>query len=245
MSDGDDFLTRWSRRKRASGQPAPTDDAQPSVKPVNMPDGTDTAVPAGTKAVVSASGVEPPPFDLSRLPSIDSIAADTDIRPFFLPGVPAELTRAALRRAWVADPMIRDYIGLAENSWDFNDPNAMPGFGPLEMTDELRRRVARIVGDLIDDRTPGETDRGSVEFDPPRDCPPAEPPVVEPPTSAETSRSLIDQSPDPVDHPQGITSLASAQTEIAAVQNGSSVSENVEPTRLPLPRRTHGGALPQ
>jgi hypothetical protein len=36
-----------------------------------------------------------------------------------------------LRRAWVSDPVIRDFIGIAENQWDFNDPNGIPGFGPL------------------------------------------------------------------------------------------------------------------
>ena len=43
-------------------------------------------------------------------------------------------------------PKIRDFVGLADYDWDFNTPGAIPGFGPLEMTDELRRQVARIVG---------------------------------------------------------------------------------------------------
>ena len=34
-------------------------------------------------------------------------AAPSDIRAYLAPGVPAELTRAALRRAWLADPTIR------------------------------------------------------------------------------------------------------------------------------------------
>ena len=63
--------------------------------------------------------------------------------------MPADLTRAALRRAWSADPKIRDFVGLAENAWDFNDPGSIPGFGPLEMTPELRREVARIVGNFL------------------------------------------------------------------------------------------------
>src|SRR5260370_40134417 len=55
----------------------------------------------------------------------------TDIRSFLASSVPVELTNAALRRAWVPDPAIRDFVGIAENQWDFNDPTAMPGFGPL------------------------------------------------------------------------------------------------------------------
>ena len=66
---------------------------------------------------------------------------------FFAPGVPAELTRAALRRAWVTDPAIRDFIGIAENQWDFTKPDGVPGFGSLELTPELRRMVAQLVGD--------------------------------------------------------------------------------------------------
>src|SRR5262249_57521793 len=68
------------------------------------------------------------------------------IRPFLAPGVPAELIRAALRRVWATDPKIRDFVGLSENAWDFNAPNAIPGFGPLEMTEELRAEVTRMVG---------------------------------------------------------------------------------------------------
>ena len=67
-----------------------------------------------------------PEFDLSKLPSLESITSATDIRAFLAPGVPQELSRAALRRAWAADPAIRDFVGLAENAWDFTDPNAMP-----------------------------------------------------------------------------------------------------------------------
>jgi TorA maturation chaperone TorD len=74
-------------------------------------------------------------FDLASLPPLQSITAGTDIRSFLGSGVPVELTRAALRRAWVTDPAIRDFIGIAENQWDFNDPTAMPGFGPLRAED--------------------------------------------------------------------------------------------------------------
>ena len=38
-----------------------------------------------------------------------------------------------------------NFVGLAENAWDFTDPDAMPGFGPLESTDEVRRMIAQVV----------------------------------------------------------------------------------------------------
>ena len=91
-------------------------------------------VPPETHRWIDAAADEP--FDPSGLPSIEAITANTDVRGFLQSRVPAELTRAALRQAWTSDPAIRDFIGIAENQWDFNDPNAIPGFGPLGVTDE-------------------------------------------------------------------------------------------------------------
>jgi hypothetical protein len=67
-------------------------------------------------------------FDFADVPSVDSINAHTDIKPFLRSGVPLELHRAGLRRAWRVDPAIRDFRALQENDWDFNDPNSIPGF---------------------------------------------------------------------------------------------------------------------
>src|SRR6516162_3780295 len=109
MSD-EQFLARWSRRKREerAGQAAPrpeeSDEAQRPA-PADRP----AAEPALTEV------------DLSSLPAIETINATTDITAFLRKGIPQELSRAALRRAWSADPAIRDFVGLAENAWDFND----------------------------------------------------------------------------------------------------------------------------
>jgi hypothetical protein len=62
-------------------------------------------------------------------PPIESIGPGSEIRSFLAPGVPQDAAREALRRAWVADPAIRTYIGPSENSWDFNAPDGVPGFG--------------------------------------------------------------------------------------------------------------------
>jgi hypothetical protein len=148
MNDPENFLSRWSRRKREA-----TEDANPAPDQTG-PQQTDAAPDVGrapdaatSEAQATRAKATEPVFDLSTLPPIDSITAETDIRGFFAPGVPAELRLAALRRAWVADPKVRDFIGLADYDWDFHTPGALPGFGPLAMTDELRREVARIVGE--------------------------------------------------------------------------------------------------
>jgi hypothetical protein len=121
MSEPDHFILRWARLKRAS-------DTAHEAETVSDRGQVTTAQP-------QAEGAPGEPFDLASLPSLESIAADTDIGAFLQSGVPAELTRAALRRAWASDPTIRDFIGIAENQWDFNDPDAIPGFGPLLSAD--------------------------------------------------------------------------------------------------------------
>jgi hypothetical protein len=81
-------------------------------------------------------------FDAAKLPPIESIGAGSDIRPFLASGVPADLTREALRRAWSTDPAIRDFIGLSENSWDFDAQAGAPGSGSLT-TDSPHQFLAR------------------------------------------------------------------------------------------------------
>src|SRR5262249_27722455 len=161
MSEPENFIARWSRRKREAAEDAEATKSSPA------PDAAaESAHPIqdqreGSEAPQTRSGAsEPPEFapDPTKLPPIETITAETDIRAFLAPGVPPELTRAALRRAWAADPKIRDFIGLSENSWDFNAPGAMTGFGSLEMTNELRQQIARMVGrSLGSEATDGPT----------------------------------------------------------------------------------------
>ncbi len=205
----DEFLARWSRRKREARaqatqpDPAAHDEVQSAPPPAVTDDAAD--------------------FDLSGLPSLDAITAATDIKAFLRKGVPQELIRAALRRAWSTDPAIRDFVGLAENAWDFNDPTAMPGFGPLDYSEgELAGLVDRIVGGL----------RQSAELLPETSV-----------EAADCSREL----------PQAETSSAavvgeeSETMEFAPVPVAPqpAVAETIESEDQPIRRRTHGGALPR
>lgn len=133
--DGEDgFLSRWSRRKaeaqRADDKPAPESDA---------------AIPATEPEVQE-------PFDVSTLPSIDSLTADSDLAAFMQKGVPTALRDAAISRMWVSDPAIRDYIGPSEMSWDFNAAEAFPGYGALRPDTD----VARMVADIFEGPKPAE-----------------------------------------------------------------------------------------
>jgi Protein of unknown function (DUF3306) len=176
MSDPENFIARWSRRKSAAAERG-DDETAPDEKsnektsediraetPVfaglccKRADDTRPEPGSSARAAAPARNDAPspePPFDLAKLPPLESITAESDIRAFLAPGVPVELTRAALRRAWSADPKIRDFVGLADYDWDFNTPGAIAGFGPLEMTDELRRQVAQMVGRSLGPEAPG------------------------------------------------------------------------------------------
>jgi hypothetical protein len=157
MSEPENFITRWSRRKREAAQDADATKAAvapaPTAESAHPDEGRrkETDAPPADGGALEPSEVA---FDPATLPPIETISADSDIRAFLAPGVPAELTRAALRRAWATDPKIRDFVGLSENAWDFNSPGAIAGFGPLEMTDELRAQVAQMVGRSLAEGSP-------------------------------------------------------------------------------------------
>lgn len=144
MSEPENFIARWSRRKRDAAEAERKDEIAPQQ---------DAAPPA--EALKSA---ESEPFDLASLPSIESIGANSEVSAFLRPGVPPELTRDALRRAWSSDPAIRDFVGLVENGWDFNDPGAMPGFGAIS-PGEVARLVAQAVDKVAPEEAATETPR--------------------------------------------------------------------------------------
>jgi TorA maturation chaperone TorD len=127
MTEPGNMISRWSQMKREAAKQVEPDVLYPEPKPADVE-------PGDLKATVEAAAAgspASPSFDPASLPPLQSITAGTDIRSFLGSGVPVELTKAALRRVWVTDPAIRDFIGIAESQWDFNDPTAMPGFGPL------------------------------------------------------------------------------------------------------------------
>ena len=266
MSELKNFMARWSRRKRAAAVPQTTTVGSPP--PAGVPaahasrggcgegsgvgavqTGTTTPTPNPSPQgggehtrLVDGSSAQPRAgeFDPAQLPPIDSITAESDIRAFLAPGVPAELTRAALRRAWAADPKIRDFVGLAENAWDFNAAGAMPGFGPLEMTEDLRRYIAQ----LLSHKVAGEDADAS-------------PPV---PPEAQKERAAIEKSAvsnaveanacvqPPVPDAEPATSPAPSPQQ-ASQRDEVDVSPQGEPKRrsptTSSTKKLHGRALPK
>src|SRR6185437_10157427 len=174
MSGDDTFIARWSRLKQQAAEErkkSRTGTEAESRQTLRADDErAEEAEARSGHAPVKPVEAEPP-FDVTSLPSIESIVADTDIRAFLQKGVPPALTRAALRRAWTADPAIRDFIEMAENQWDFTDPTSIPGFGPLQATDNVRQLVEQALGNLpgapeAPDAPPAVPDAGAPERNP-------------------------------------------------------------------------------
>ena len=219
MSD-EEFLARWSRRKREAKAAV---DAPPPTEPAETPD------PAPSATAENPANAE---VDLANLPPVESITAATDVTAFLRHGIPPELSRAALRRAWAADPAIRDFVGLAENAWDFNDPNAMPGFGPLDCSKE---QLATLVDGIV----------GRARS------------VVDSLTTALAEQKDVSQSVDSNQEPSSELRISEAVADVSAAKEISPDSpptpiavqleapRSVESDQISTRRRTHGAALPR
>lgn len=237
------FLERWSRKKIEAEREAPEADGSQDATAATPPH---DAVLSEHRDQGATAASARPEFDLASLPSLDSITAATDIRPFLAPGVPRDLARAALRRAWSTDPAIRDFVGLAENAWDFTAPDAMAGFGPLPPGYDVKRLVAQLFGE--DDKVIA-----------PR--PPASDPALS--SASQSTTNLGDKiaapdvvSPSQDDRSEGATTnSATEETTTAPLDDAllqceenniaphNSISDNDPGDRKN--RRQHGGALPQ
>ncbi|HYQ19767.1 MAG TPA: DUF3306 domain-containing protein [Xanthobacteraceae bacterium] len=250
MSEPENFIARWSRRKRESAE----DEAE-ATKPAaasGVPDETahtdDDRGEAGGVPPARSSASEPASeFDWTKLPPVETITAESDIRAFLRAGVPPELTRAALRRAWAADPKIRDFVGLADYDWDFNTPGAIAGFGPLEMSDEVRRQIVQMIGSGL---TEGELDQAApTPEDAPREPSPIETSIelasTTPATPTEETQSKGGMAPrEPAENDSeahNFRALLQCTQEDIAAQNNPELPDN----SLASDRRPHGRALPK
>ena len=188
---------------------------------------------AGPTAQPPGNAASDAPFDLTSLPSIESIAADTDMSAFLRSGVPAELTRAALRRAWASDLAIRDFIGIAENQWDFNDPDAIPGFGPMRATANAPAVLTQVSSELenVRERLSGM---------------PA-PVAGIGPTATGPERLEVDQGAqpapvDPIPADPGTGLPSNEMREAVATAESAGAAKEYE---APQSHRRHGSALPR
>lgn len=105
MSDEQNQLSRWSQRKLAARRGETMPDEAPPVAGETSPARAVTVPP-------ETAADEPVP----ELPSIDELTSESDYTVFLKKGVPAALTKAALRKLWTSDPVLANLDGL--NDYD-------------------------------------------------------------------------------------------------------------------------------
>lgn len=210
MSDQENFITRWSRRKlETGGEKAPADNPVPENAGTPAAEDGESGRTGAARAT-DAKATPAPEFDLESLPSLDSIGASSDVSVFMQAGVPSQLQNAALRRAWVADPAIRDFVGLAEYAWDFTDPNAMEGFGALDPNIDIQK----LVDDIFRD-----TKTESAQAD--------SPPEGEPAAKSEHAEQLEGGVDDDSSRPE-IGSGSETPERLAALPNDAAILQREE-----------------
>jgi hypothetical protein len=234
MSKSENPFSRWSRLKHEATVDQRAEPVLPSqlsyvTNTTNGDEGQIANAPLGAADLSTA-----PVFDPASLPPIESITALSDIRPFLQACVPAELRQAALRSAWAADPAIRDFIGIAENQWDFNDPAGIPGFGVVKLEDYAQRLASLTLenlSDAVEDAamTTGNGDQSLYGI------------------TAATPGGSTDKIDQVAAVPTGVPSDAvptDRVTEEITIEPGDLMDTPLE-NRHPQNNRVHGGALPK
>jgi hypothetical protein len=232
MTDRDAFISRWARRKReaAKGEDRPRARANLSAAEAADAPRIEGKVENAMRDGVDSSGASgEPAFDLSKLPSIESITADTDIRPFLARGVPSALRQAALRKMWVADPAIRDFIEVAENQWDFNAPGEILGFDLSPPVGDVRRMVARILGDQSNGEPEPEGAAAAGK--------PESPPIEHASAGCD---DCVSQEVSTSDHSPAAPPIDQTHVNVASQNNGAPQHR----ANAAHKRRSHGGAMP-
>lgn len=212
------FLTRWSRRKREIAAEG-AKPAEPAAPPAIAPQ------PAPELALAAPEPDEE--FDLSLLPDVETLTAESDITLFLRKGVPEALKNAALRKMWSADAAIRDYIGPVDYQWDFNDPAGVPGFGPLGEDVDIEAMLRQVIG----------------EKKPPPESVVAEEEKVSLPEHLHQTK--VEEEADTVP-PPAADEQAALPESAPGNGNENEIAEDSVPKEdisTPKPRR-HGGALP-
>ena len=267
MSASGGFLSRWSRRKQdAQKAPVESIDAGPEAVPPGDPPGRTEGLDAPTQPPLvpaqataggtgesSAEGLTPE--EIAELPAIDEITVETDLKLFLRAGVPKALRNAALRRMWVIDPAVRDFVNDArEYAYDWNTPGGVPGFGPMRPTDDVQAMVSQVFGDGLPAEpqpSPGEPPPALHRIASPvssdemaaRDGPTGESSV--PQQTFRTAEKQEFDHPDILSQSDGVSSADGPMPSRSPGEScgGSSEARDGPASVAPRPRR-HGGAMP-
>lgn len=221
--DGDGFLTRWSRLKRAASEPPKVVRPEPAEEPTEAADETEVFDPASLEI---------------PLPSLDDLKPGDTLVAFMQKGVPEAIRNAAMRKMWALDPMVRDFRSEAlDYAYDWNTPGGVPGAGPLGPADRIDEMVEALFR-----RRPTEEPTDAVGDDPQGEVAA---------TRRESASEPVQhaEAPEETDDPATLHPRLTPP-EGREAPHGEPVGEAVrdplgEPQSELIVRRRHGGAMPQ
>lgn len=229
-SSGENFLARWARRKAAAPPHAQTREVE-AEKTLNQEALAEILSPG--EEVADATGEEALP-----LPRLEDILPESSVAEFLRRGIPEALKRAALRKAWTLDPAIRDFIEVAENQYDFNNPASIPGFGELPSTTDMAALLKQATGML--DQPDGAAENAlaasdldlGVEMD-------------EPGALACEAGAVEEQNPSSAEACDDVlVPQLAVETGFLQENPGQEMEVPLKPLTVAMSRR-HGGALPR
>jgi hypothetical protein len=234
----DDFLARWSRRKRAA--PTGAEPAQTAVRgaqrwqPPSAPSDALAAPETGPEA-------EGDPDVVAKLPDIDAMDDSSDFSVFLQNGVPEALRRRALRKLWRVNPVLANLDGLNNYDEDYTKLGMveMPGLKTIY-------KVGR--GFVLDDDEEAEAPTDStapVTSDAGTLASEGEQAAIKSP-SDQHQKSVMNQPGNEISSstPRTITEADGSADSNTAGKSKPSVSETAASKRLPgdALRRRWGGA---
>jgi hypothetical protein len=188
-NEGDNFFSRWSRRKVQvrSGEPLPAEPPAPLAPP---------AVPAAAQALVaSPAAAEAAPADAPQtqqpalsLEDVARLTPESDFSSFVAQGVPANVRNAAVKKLFT-DPHFNVMDGLDIYIDDYSKPS------PLSMADMAKMVGAQFLKLVNDPNEPRPTAVGPGA--PAVTEEPAAPQPSETPSAETQATSTPEAEPDP------------------------------------------------
>jgi hypothetical protein len=231
MSPSDDdaggFLGRWAKRKQAVQL-----ETQQVKAPAPLPTEEDKQSLAPTAPAEAAASSENNEKTELPLPSLDDVLPGGDVSMFLAKHVPDSLRNMALRKAWASDPEISSFIEIAENQWDFNNPDSIPGFSSKLEGFDIKAMVEKMFNNVapLEEKTADLTLEALESNE-----------LGHQEAPAEISENIImdTKSKENTENPSKIAKDEKDKTTDVALQQNATESIFYD-----IPKKRHGSALP-
>lgn len=120
----DEFLARWSRRKRSSNAPEVAADNMEATDPLADP--ASAAIPDDAEISENAEA-DQLLLEEMGLKNPDELMPGDDFGAYLKASLPAHLKRRAMRKLWVSNPVLANLDGLNDYDVDFTGGGVAPG----------------------------------------------------------------------------------------------------------------------